>query len=197
MLGPKPLGTAEAALRFVARRGRGDWMTLVVAPGTDVLSVAEELVDEMESLGDARVERIAAAKDAPELAELLSPMKGPVVIAGLDAWPSSEWLHLDELRSRFARDERTALVVSAATFEAIMREAPNFSSWLGASVWAYQPRASELSGAERDRRLQALREWSSLSDADVIARAERGTLPNDPEYAEWLVLLDRGDLLDR
>lgn len=197
ILGPKPLGAAEAALRFSARRGRGDWMTLVVQPDSDVLAVADELVEEMESLGDVNVDRIRGAKDASELAENLGPLKGPVVVAGLDGWAPSEWLHLDELRSRFTRDERTALVVSTTTFENIMREAPNFSSWLGASVWTYLPRSSELTQPERERRLETLRAWSSLSDADVIARAEQGTLPPDPEFAEWLVLLDRGDLLGR
>jgi hypothetical protein len=172
-------------------------MTLVVQPDSDVLAVADELVEEMESLGDVNVDRIRGAKDASELAENLGPLKGPVVVAGLDGWAPSEWLHLDELRSRFTRDERTALVVSTTTFENIMREAPNFSSWLGASVWTYLPRSSELTQPERERRLETLRAWSSLSDADVIARAEQGTLPPDPEFAEWLVLLDRGDLLGR
>jgi len=31
----------------------------------------------------------------------------------------------------------------------------------------------------------------------VLARAERGALQAEPEFAEWLVLLDRGDLLGR
>jgi hypothetical protein len=172
-------------------------MTLVVEPGRDALVVADELGEEMESLGDVTVDRIRGAKDAPELAEALALLKNPVVIAGIDAWPPSEWRHLDELRSRFTRDERTALVVSSTTFENIMREAPNFSSWLGASVWTYLPRSSELTEPERERRLEALRTWASLTDADVIARAEQGTLPPDPEFAEWLVLLDRGDLLGR
>jgi hypothetical protein len=30
----------------------------------------------------------------------------------------------------------------------------------------------------------------------VIAAAAEQTLPRDPEFAEWLVLLGRGDLLD-
>jgi hypothetical protein len=29
----------------------------------------------------------------------------------------------------------------------------------------------------------------------MLARAERGELPAEPEYAEWLVLAGRGDLL--
>jgi hypothetical protein len=41
----------------------------------------------------------------------------------------------------------------------------------------------------------ALRRWSGLEDLEVIRRAEAGTLSPDPEYAEWLTLLGRGDLL--
>lgn len=51
-------------------------------------------------------------------------------------------------------------------------------------------------GAVRAQRLEALRGWAARSDADVVRAAEQGTLPRDPEYAEWLVLLGRGDLLD-
>jgi hypothetical protein len=200
---PKPLGVAEVALRLMARRGRGDWAALVVGPGHDVSSVAEELAQEMEVLGDVDVKRIQDAKGALDLAtELTHAAEGaeaerPVIITGLEGWTTSEWVHLDQMRSRLARNERTALVVSQATFEEIMRHAPNFSSWLGGSVWTYQPHTTELTEAERARRLEALRAFSNLSDADVIARAEAGTLPGEPEFAEWLVLLDRGDLLER
>jgi hypothetical protein len=195
--GPKPLGAAEAALRFMARRGRGDWLALVVEPGVDVPAAAEELAQEMESVGDAAVERVFGADDAQSLASDLTGKRGPVVISGLGSWTASEWAHFDHLRSRFTRDERTALVLGRAAFERLMQEAPNFSSWLGASAVTYQPDSSTLSEEERRRRLEALRAWSGLSDEAVLARAAAGTLPGEPEFAEWLVLLRRGDLLGR
>lgn len=199
MLGlePRPSGTADVALRFMARRGRGDWTVLVVGPSSDARAVADELVKEMESLGDVDVDTIRNAEDALDLAARVQATSRPLVVAEIDAWPSSEWAHLDQLRSRLARDERTALVVSRATFEDIMRHAPNFASWLGASVWTYKPCVSALTDEEREGRLAALRVWAKRSDADVIAQAERGELPAEPEYAEWLVLLRRGDLLER
>ena len=46
-------------------------------------------------------------------------------------------------------------------------------------------------------RLESLRQWSGMTDEEVITRAEQGTLPGDPPYAEWLVLLGRGDLLGK
>jgi hypothetical protein len=197
ILDPKPMAAAEAALRLMARRGRGDWMVFVVAPSDDARGAAEELAQEMESVGDQPVQRVRGAQDTPDLVSRLAPTQGPVVVSALDDWPPSEWARLDRVRSRLAREERTAIVVSAATFERIMQEAPNFSSWLGASVAMYRPHAAELSEEERGRRLSALRTWSGLSDEEVLARAERGTLPAEPEFAEWLVLLDHGDLLER
>jgi hypothetical protein len=195
--GLKPMGAAEAALRLMARRGRGDWMALVVEPGVDIPSAATELTEEMESCGDRAVDQVLDARDAEDLAARLSAARGPVVTSGLDAWPASEWGHLDRLRSRFVRDERTALVLGRPAFEHLMQEAPNFSSWLGASVAAYQPDASALDEEERRQRLETLRTWSGLSDDEVLARASAGTLPPEPEFAEWLVLLRRGDLLGR
>lgn len=194
---PKPIGLPELALRLMSRRGRGDWAALVVAPGSNTAVIAEELAEEMESLGDTAVDRITGAADALDLASRLAASSRPAVVSGLDAWSEAEWSHLDHLRSRFARPERTALVVSSAAFEALSKAAPNFSSWLGASAWSYQPRENELTDEERDRRLESLRSWSGLSDDEVIARAERGELARDPEYAEWLVLLHREDLLER
>jgi hypothetical protein len=193
--GLKAMGAAEVALRLMARRGHGDWTALVVDPGTDVAAIAEELADEMEAVGDSTVARVFDATTVEALAERLAATHEPAVASGLEGWPAAEWGHFDRLRSRFARDERTALVVGRATFELLAQQAPNFGSWLGASVVAYLPDASVLTEEERGRRLEALRGWSGLADAEVLARASAGTLPPDPEFAEWLVLLRRGDLL--
>jgi hypothetical protein len=195
--GLKPMGAAEAGLRFMARRGLGDWMVLVVAPSVETAVAAEELADEMETAGGVAVARIAGATNAEDLAQRLAATRDPAIASGLDDWPASEWAHFDRLRSRFTRGERTALVLGQAAFESLAQQAPNFSSWLGASVMAYQPDASVLTDDERSRRLEALRAWAELSDDEVLARATAGTLPRDPEYAEWLVLLHRGDLLGR
>jgi hypothetical protein len=195
--GLKPMCAAEAALRLMARRGRGDWMAFVVEPGMDPQAVAVELAEEMESCGERMVERVGGARDVQDLLSRLAAQHGPVVVSGLDGWPASEWAHLDRLRSRLTRDERTALVLDRASFEHLMQEAPNFSSWLGASVVSYRPDASALDDDERRRRLDTLSEWSGLSDEDVVLRASAGTLPAEPEFAEWLVLLRRADLLGR
>ena len=93
MLGPKPSSAGEAALRLSARRGRGDWMALVVEPGRDVLTAAEELSAEMELLGDAHVDRIRGAQDAAELASRsrarARTSSAAAAPAGFSAWQRS------------------------------------------------------------------------------------------------------------
>lgn len=53
-----------------------------------------------------------------------------------------------------------------------------------------------MSAEERETLLVSYREQSGWSDADLVARAERGE-PLEPWHVGWLVLLGRGDLLDR
>ena len=72
--------------------------------------------------------------------------------------------------------------------------APNVASWIGGSAWELEG-PQGLAPAERESRLQALRAWARLTDEDVVHLAEAGNLPQEPEYAEWLILLGRGDLL--
>ncbi len=88
------------------------------------------------------------------------------------------------------------LVVAEQSIQRMFRNAPNLS-WIGAAVWSFDDTIPTLSAEEKEARLEALRSWSGLSDAEVIERAEQDVLPGDPEYAEWLVLLDRGDLVER
>lgn len=66
------------------------------------------------------------------------------------------------------------------------------------SVDALTELEKALSGPARStiaQRLDSLREWSGKTDAMVIAEATDHTMPRDPQYAEWLVLLGRSDLL--
>jgi hypothetical protein len=48
---------------------------------------------------------------------------------------------------------------------------------------------------ERRVRLDAFSQHFALTDEEVVARAKRKSLPPDPEFVEWLILLDRADLV--
>lgn len=53
----------------------------------------------------------------------------------------------------------------------------------------------EMSPEDVERRLVAMREHYGFSDEEVVASAIAGTIPPDPDYCEWLVLLGRSDLI--
>jgi hypothetical protein len=79
----------------------------------------------------------------------------------------------------------------------LLNYAPNFASWLGSRIFRLILGVELLTTEERQARLSALREWSGKSDSEVIALAELHKLPSDPEYGEWLILLEREDLIER
>ncbi len=120
-----------------------------------------------------------------------------LVLGGLEGFKAEDWQHVDLLRSRLARGGSTILILSHSAASRFFESAPNLSSWLGSTVWRADLGADVLSPVETEQRLIALRESTGLTDEQVLARAERGELPGDPEFAEWLILLGRGDLVPR
>jgi hypothetical protein len=52
-----------------------------------------------------------------------------------------------------------------------------------------------MTSTERQERLADLESHFQISGSEVIAQAEAGTLPPEPHFVEWLVLLGRGDLV--
>ena len=53
----------------------------------------------------------------------------------------------------------------------------------------------EMSPEDVEKRLVAMREHYGFSDEEVVASAIAGTIPPDPDYCEWLVLIGRSDLI--
>lgn len=193
--GPRAIGLGEMALRVVARPGA--WFALLT-PELEVAHTADLLAEEIATLGDTAPMRLSANTGATALAaEAREAAARLLAIAGFEGFGDDAWRHLDLLRSQLVRDEPVVLILSQRAFEHLMRAAPNLASLLGGAVWALDPAAEVLTDDEKEQRLLALRAWSGLSDAEMLARVERGELPLEPEHAEWLVLLGRGDLLDR
>ena len=188
----------EFALRAVTSGGARQW-SILVGDQRFVADLAVHLRAEMESLDNGSVEIIMGARDAAELARLVRAVHpdATIVISGLEEFDEAEWHHLDLLRSRLVRQHAVALVVSEASLGRLSRAAQNLASWIGGAVWSIDPASDALSQEERHSRLAALREWSGSSDSEVVQRAQEGTLPGEPEYIEWLVLLGREDLIGR
>jgi hypothetical protein len=184
----------------------GGW-SLVVAEEPRIETTTEELREELaylledDGVGSARV--LAERQSGPALVEELARM-GPEDVALLPLPLEtivSVSRSLDYWRGRLVGHPRGVIVTSEASVQVLAAEAPNFWSWVGPRVWNLDPGAGRLDldlavgRLDPEARLASLRQGMALSEAEMLRRAEAGTLEPDPVYAEWLVLLGRGDLL--
>ena len=193
---PHPTDPSLLAVRFASAGMSGLWTALAVRPGDNVERVADELAETLREIARVEVRQVRIGADAPDLAREVQRTDDLLVASGLDALTPDDWRRLDLLRSGLRREAGVVLVASHGTFERLARHAPNLLSWF-TTVYEWDESAGQLSEQERQERIAALERWSGMPSRDVIARGERRELPPDPEYREWLVLLDREDLLAR
>lgn len=184
--------SAEFAFRVLEAAGPNAWLVLV----TDgvIHDVARTLSTEISTLGDEPATMVEMNSAADLETFMQAHPDGIVILTGMNQFADSDWRRLDLNRTRLQRSGTTVLVLHTASVEQLENKAPNLASWIGGSIWRLSD-ARPLDGASTKQRLIALRQWSGLEDLDVIRLAEAGSLPPDPEYAEWLTLLERGDLL--
>lgn len=193
MMGLRQIPHSELVRRAIERTGHNSWLALVVADG-QIADVVEQIAHGIASESAANVVRLDAPKDAKALAR--AGRRGGILVASIvDTWPAGEWARLDALRSRLEREHCAVLVLSEAAARHIFSEAPHFARFFTGSVWELTPGADELREADRRERIASFERWAQMSTEEMIARAEKKTLPSDPEYAEWLVLAQRSDLL--
>jgi hypothetical protein len=185
----------ELALRLIAIRGAAGYAAYLVAAGA-VPDVIAELGEELAAFDpELAVEALGPGSGELLLRALARPTR-EIVVVDAASYGDRDWGLLDRRRSSLARAGLLVFVTTPASFEALMQTAPNLASWLGAFVFE-QAREAPNNAMVREQRLAALRAWAQRSDQDVIVAATHGRLPADPAYAEWLVLLGRGDLLDK
>ena len=174
------------------------WMTLVVNID-DIESIATDLQDTIEIFSECNTGNISGESGARDLINQISEASEEYFLLWkLEDWDNKEWKIFDALRSRLDKGNKGGLLVLSEQANYLMiHNAPNFVSWIGARIYYLQKDAEILSSEECDRRLAALQEWTGETNEEVIALAENRQLPTDPEYGEWLILLNRGDLLER
>lgn len=181
----------ELAFRTIESGGPNAW--LLIVSSADRIRLAAALSREIVDLGDESVVAVSVASPS-ELRETVRRPARILVITGVDSFSEEDWRQVDANRSQYQRDGVTVLVLDEGAVGRIERMAPNLASWIGGNIWSLR-NPLPLDGAAAERRLDELRAWSGIGDAEVIRLAERGALPRDPPYAEWVVLLGRGDLL--
>ena len=191
--GLRQIPQSEFVRRAIERTGRNSWLALVVPDGR-----LAELVEQVTAGIAAEVEGDVVCVDAPSDAEALvrAGRCAGILIAALgDRWPPDTWSRLDALRSRLQRENRTVLVLSESAASHVFKDAPHFARNFTGSVWDLAAEPDQMSEGDRLDRIASLERWAELSTPEMIARAQARTLPSDPQYAEWLVLVGRSDLL--
>ncbi|MFN9206106.1 MAG: ABC transporter permease [Pseudanabaena sp.] len=174
------------------------WMVLVVYTN-DIESTVTDLRDTLEIFSECSTGTISGESGVRNLInQIKEASEEYFLLWKLDDWDNNEWKIFDALRSRLDKGNKGGLLVLSEQANNLMiHNAPNFVSWLGARIYYLHKDAEMLSDEECDRRLATLQEWTGKTNDDVIALAENRQLPTDPEYGEWLILLNRGDLLER
>jgi hypothetical protein len=191
----KAIGLAELADR--TRMEPGGWSVLVVEE-LQIDATTEELREELaflieeEGIGSVRV--FSDHQPGPALIEELAHL-GPEDVALLPLAAdriAQVSRSLDYGRARLVGHPRGVILAAETSVPVLAAEAPSLWSWVGPRVWNLDAQVGRL---DVEARLSSLRAGTGLGDAEVIERAEAGTLAPDPVFAEWLVLLGRGDLL--
>lgn len=190
----KSVTAGELALRVLASRGSRAHFIYLVRPG-EAGDASAEVDLELRTLDGELTLDTLHPPDAEGLLRGWAARKEDALLVEAEAFQEEDWRLLDRRRSDLARDGVTVFLIDASSLEALMRGAPNLASWMGGNAFAREAEEASDDGW-RSQRLDALRAWSGLTDEAMLAEAAAGTLPRDPEYAEWLVLLGRGDLLD-
>lgn len=189
------LGVAEIADRIQLEPG--GWFVVVVEDA-QLDSSTRELEEELAFLlegGTAGSVRVSRDASAPQVLIDETVKMGPedvvvLPLPGASVEPVARVLDYD--RARLIHGPRGVIITSKAGLQVLAAVAPNLWSWIGPRTWLLDPKAGQIDIAAR---LASLREGTGLTDAEVLQRAATGTLRPDPVFAEWLVLLGRGDLL--
>lgn len=186
----------ELGFRVVESAEPNAWVVLI----TDQQSIASSLHAEIERLrspGEAAPVVVTVDSVGALFQAVHAHPRGTLVVVGAATFSIDDWRSLDANRTRLMRSDVTVLILNDAGAGRLENVAPNLASWIGGRVWrlADDAAAPALTPDEIDQRLTTLRAWAGRGDAEVIQLAETGQLPRDPEYAEWLTLLGRGDLL--
>lgn len=191
--GLRQIPRSELVRRAIERTGHNSWLALVV-PDAQMTDAVEQIAAGIASESATPVVRLDALQDAEALVR--AARGGGILVASIvDSWPAGDWARLDALRARLERKHCAILVLSEAAARHVFAEAPHFARFFTGSVWQMAPDTDEMSEADRRERVASFERWAEMSTEDMIARAEKKALPLDPEYAEWLLLARRSDLL--
>jgi hypothetical protein len=184
-------------LQRIGSQPEGNIWSALITASSDCPQLVYDLKETLTIFAECEVGYLSGKDGAIILVKsIIKTHEDYLIVWEFDQWNNNNWYQLDCHRSKLMRKRGVVLVLSPESAKTMFSYAPNLVSWLGSRVYSFLKDAELLSIEEREQRLEALREWSGLTDTQVIELAEVRTLPSEPEYAEWLVLLKRGDLIE-
>jgi hypothetical protein len=170
---------------------------VVLSPATGSTAALEQLQTELQSVlqRPARVIQLEPST-FEELREVLhQPDDDAVILSGGTGLSQEKWRSLDIMRSALERIGPVVLWLASDEIAKVANLAPNIRSLIGGSIFVAGADGGIMTEAERQQRLKELSEHFGLTGEEVVRKAEARELPREPEFVEWLVLLDRGDLV--
>jgi hypothetical protein len=172
------------------------WSVLVVAPEQQQQALTE-LEEAIPIFIDEAIKVIAITPDLESIIQVVQASEDYILLWQFEAWQPEQWRQLDYARSQFSHDKGDILLLTSTSAQQLQTYAPNFASWIGSRVYDLQLGLEILTEPETQQRLESLRQFTGKTDAEIISLAETGQLPTDPEYGEWLILLGKGDWIER
>lgn len=157
--------------------------------------VISELLDELNAaeLPNRRI-RVVEDKDS-WIAQMLAAPLDIVILDGFEHWSEKDWQEADYLRSRLSRPGPQVWILQLNCVNDLVRFAPNLASFIGGNVFAVDPEVGLLPKAEIATRLDQYRNHYGMTDEVLVEKASTRVLAWEPELAEWLTLIGRGELI--
>jgi hypothetical protein len=176
-------------------RGSYAWF-VVLRPAEDEDALANFVAD-LSAVLERPLRIVASADSSIEKLhnDLSETWAEPVLMADLDQADPERWSALDVNRSALSREGAIVLWLSAAGVANLCSYAPNLRSFVGGSIFNLGTDGGAMTTAERNQRIADLESHFAMTSADVVKLAKSGSLPTEPHFVEWLVLLGRGDLV--
>jgi hypothetical protein len=188
----------ELLQRVGAQPDDGNVWSVLILPGEHHTDLAEDLDDVLEIFTESTVTSLSGSAGVmPFVASLASTEAASIILSGFEQWTTQDWHYLDALRSNLKVQRNAFLLLSQHAASLLLNHAPNLASWIGGRVYDFTYGTEFLTVDEQEDRLVDLRSWSGKTDDEIITLAQCNQLSPEPEYGEWLVLLGRGDLIER
>ena len=182
--------------RIGSQATSGNTWSALITSNSDSQQLADDLQETLSIFAECEVGCLSA-QDATNVfvEKIIQANEDYLILWNFEEWNKNNWYEFDCMRSSLMTKRGLVLILSPESAKTMFSYAPNIVSWLGFRVYSFLKDTELLSFEETQERLATLREWSGLTDSQIVEMAEKRTLPSEPEYGEWLVLLERGDLI--